>query len=90
MTRTGGLSAASAQGLKKYAKKLAEEEVSSAEEDDLLNDEDRMIGELEKKLGMDKRKSSKLGDDELDGYTQQWIVPDCRSIGWNRSFETRD
>ena len=37
------------------------------EDNESLNDEDRMIAELEKKLGMDKRKSSKLGDEELDG-----------------------
>ena len=56
------------QRLKTIARKPSlEEEGDMTEDNESLNDEDRMIAELEKKLGMDKRKSSKLGDEELDG-----------------------
>jgi hypothetical protein len=66
--RNGGLSADSTQRLKTIARQPSrEEEDEMTEDDESLNDEDRMIAELEKKLGMDRRKSSKLGDEELDG-----------------------
>jgi|SRR5579859_2540048 len=88
---SGAYTAGPSQGSRKYVKRQAQEEdVSSAEEEDeSLNDEDRMIAELEKKLGMDKRKASKLGDDELDGSTQHGTISNYRSTGWNRSVKTR-
>jgi hypothetical protein len=59
------------QQLKKYAKTPMPDEEPLSEEEEPFNDEDRIIADLEKKLGLDKRKSSKLGDDELDGSLQQ-------------------
>jgi hypothetical protein len=44
-----------------------EEESSNSDSEAFCDAEDRAIAELEKKLGMGKRKTSKLGDDELDG-----------------------
>src|ERR1700736_4591735 len=38
-----------------------------ADDDDFIDDEDFAIAELEKKLGIQNRKKSKLGDEELDG-----------------------
>lgn len=63
---TGGSSAEGHQRVKKSGKEPVEEEALS-EEGEPFNEEDMMIADLEKKLGLDKRKSSKLGDDELDG-----------------------
>jgi hypothetical protein len=66
--RNGGSSAELSQAWKKSARKPpVEDDVGMSEDEESLNEEDRIIADLEKKLGMDKRKSSKLGDDELDG-----------------------
>jgi hypothetical protein len=49
------------------ARRDDDEESSNSDSEKFFDAEDRAIAELEKKLGMDKRKTSKLGDDELDG-----------------------
>lgn len=43
----------------------AEESFESDER--LFDEEDRMIAELEKKLGMDRKQNAKLGDGDLEG-----------------------
>jgi hypothetical protein len=41
--------------------------IESPDEEDSLDEEDLRIAELEKKLGMDKRKKSNVEDDGLEG-----------------------
>lgn len=50
-----------------HKKFLVDKEGASSDGKIYIDVEDLKIAELEKKLGLDKRKSSKLGDDELDG-----------------------
>ena len=64
---TAGSSAEGHQRTKKSGKATVQDEEALSEEGESFNKEDRIIADLEKKLGLDKRKSSKLGDDELDG-----------------------
>jgi hypothetical protein len=56
--------------MKKFGKETVQDEEALSEEEEPFNEEDRIIADLEKKLGLDKRKASKLGDDELDGKSQ--------------------
>jgi len=45
-------------------------EAISSDEASELEEEDKIIARLEKKLGVDKKKNNKLGDDELDGLLE--------------------
>ena len=50
------------------ARRLPAAEESSGSEEEQLDEEDTRIAELEKRLGLDKKKNPKVGDDDLDGW----------------------